>query len=412
MEHRNLYYRLIEHLDSSRHTIIVGPRQAGKSTLLKQLRDYCNGLNRVTVFLDIEHKDIRNELDKNPENVFLFCPIVNEKIYVFLDEIQKLKDPSNFLKQLYDDYHNEDKIKIIATGSSAFYIDKNFSDSLAGRKRIFELYTCSFYEHLLLSGKNHLIEEIHRLHERTNAKSTMLADFMREYYNYMRFGGYPEVVTETSETEKIEILKDLRDSFLKKDIEEANINDEEKFYELLEMLAIQVCGLTNYSELAKMIKIKAETVLKYITVMEKSFHITRVKPFHKNLSKELVKMPSVYFLDSGMRNVLTNNFTPFVQNPYQGQIWENQVFRILTDLYGTDEIRFWRTTDKKEVDFVLPNLPVPTAVEVKINESAAKINKYKLFTDAYPDFILKFMCLNPFNEDLLRFITQDGKMER
>lgn len=402
MEYRKIYTALQQHLGSKRHTILVGPRQTGKTTLLKQLRDYCKHQGWPVVYLDLEHKDIRDELDKAPGNLLMYAPMTEERIYVFIDEIQKLKDPSNFLKQIYDDWRDTDRIKIVATGSSAFYMDAKFNDSLAGRKQVFRLYTCDFEEYLLLGGKGDLLGEVRRLKEVPASKSTMLPLLQREMYEYMRFGGYPEVVTETSGENKIEILKDLRDSFVKKDIDDAGIKDEDAFYRLMQILATQVGGLTNSSELGKILRIKNETVIKYMDVMEKSFHIVRVKPFFRNLEKELVKMPMTYFLDSGMRNVLLNNFQPFMLSPDNGQTWENQAFRILVDRYGVDELRFWRTTDKKEVDFVLPMQNPPLAYEVKKNEHAADVNKYKTFRETYPEFEFRFICLEPFSEQILR----------
>lgn len=402
MKHRKIYSELQEHLSSKRHTILVGSRQTGKTTLLKQLRDYCKEQGWPTAYLDIEHKDIREELDKAPGNVFLYAPLTQERVYLFIDEIQKLEDPSNFLKQIYDDWKDSQRVKIVATGSSAFYMDAKFNDSLPGRKRVFRLYTCDFEEYLLLGGKDEMLEEVRRLRAVTDAKSAVLPLLQRELHEYIRFGGYPEVVTETEEEEKIDILKDLRDSFVKKDIEDAGIKDEDTFYRLMQILASQVGGLTNSSELGKMLRKKNETIVKYMDVMEKSFHIVRVKPFFRNLEKELVKMPMTYFLDSGMRNVLLNNFQPFIISPDKGKTWENQAFRILVDKYGVDEIRFWRTTDKKEVDFVLPMQNPPLAYEVKQNEHAADVSKYKTFREAYPEFLFRFLCLEPFSEEVMR----------
>ena len=402
MKHRKIFNELQKHLSSKRHTILVGPRQTGKTTLLKQLRNHCKEQGWPTVYLDLEHKDIRDELDKMPGNIFLYAPLTQERVYLFIDEIQKLKDPSNFLKQIYDDWKDTGRVKIVATGSSAFYMDAKFNDSLAGRKHVFRLFTCDFEEYLLLGGKEELLEEVRRLRAMPEAKSTILPLLQRELHEYIRFGGYPDVVTETEEEEKIDILKDLRDSFVKKDIEDAGIKDEDAFYRLMQVLASQVGGLTNSTELGKMLRTKNETVVKYMDVMEKSFHIVRVKPFFRNLEKELVKMPMTYFLDSGMRNVLLNNFQPFILSPDKGLTWESQAFRFLVDRYGVDEIRFWRTTDKKEVDFVLPMQNPPLAFEVKKSEHAADARKYKTFREAYPEFVFRFLCLEPFSEEVLR----------
>lgn len=403
MYHRELFDELVRHLNSGKHSIIVGPRQTGKTTLLKQLCGHCKNAGYPNVFIDLEHRDVLSELDKDPGNLFLYCPKTSERIYIFIDEIQKLKDPSNFLKQIYDDHKNTGDVKIVASGSSAFYIDEKFNDSLAGRKRIFNLYTCSFAEHLLLSGNEDLLEELRRICQSPDAKTTALSTLRGEFLKYMQFGGYPDVVIEKDEEEKKQILMDLRDSFVKKDIDEAGIENHDAFYRLFKILAVQVGGLTNINELSKILRIKTETVSKYLLVMEKCFHIGLVRPFHRNLEKELIKMPVCYFLDSGMRNVLTNNFLPFNQNPDGGKVWENQVFRILVDRYGRDEIRFWRTTDKKEVDFVLPDLQSPFAMEVKTDKMYALPRKYRTFAEAYPDIALHFVCIEPFDEDVLRF---------
>lgn len=405
MYHRELFDDLSRHLISDKHSIIVGPRQTGKTTLLKQLRSQCKAAGQPSVFIDLEHRDVLSELDKDPENLFLYCPKTSERIYIFIDEIQRLKDPSNFLKQIYDDHKSAGDVKIIASGSSAFYVDEKFNDSLAGRKRIFSLYTCSFTEYLLLSGKENLLEELIRICQVPEAKTTALALLRGEFLKYMQFGGYPDVVIEKDEEEKKQILMDLRDSFVKKDIDEAGIENQDAFYRLFKLLAIQTGGLTNINEISRILRIKAETVSKYLSVMEKCFHIGLVRPFHKNLEKELVKMPVCYFFDSGMRNMLINNFMPFNQNPDSGKIWENQVFGILVNKYGRDEIRFWRTTDKKEVDFILPNIQEPFAVEVKTGAVYALFKKYRTFTEAYPEMALRFACIEPFDEDVLRFVA-------
>lgn len=400
MRRRFVFDRLVAHLPNKRFSIIVGARQTGKSTVMDQLLKHCKGLGYATASLNAEHKDVRENLNEAPENLFQYLPDTKEKVYVFIDEIQKLDDPTNFLKVLWDDH--KDKLKIIATGSSAFYMDEKFDDSLAGRKTIFNLYTCTFEEYLYLLEKDDLLEEFRRVKQNPEAKSTALPLIKAAFYRFMQYGGYPEVVVTQDDEAKVEILKDLRDSYVKKDLQDAGVKDSEAFYKLFRILAIQACGLVNTSELAKTVRIKEETVKHYMDIMQKSFHLRLVKPFFRNLEKELVKMPMAYFMDSGMRNVLTGNFLPISGNPDIGGIWENQVFRILADKYDIDELRFWRTTDKKEVDFVLPMLQQPLAFEVKANSNDEKPSKYKVFREAYPEFLFSFYTLEPFDEDLIR----------
>ena len=124
-----------QHLFKKEATILIGARQVGKSTLLKQLAAELQNEGSDVVFLNLERKDILTDLNENPENIFRYFPQNSPKAYAFIDEVQYLSDPTNFLKLLYDEH--SDKLKIVATGSSAFYIDRNSKDSLAGRKKIF-----------------------------------------------------------------------------------------------------------------------------------------------------------------------------------------------------------------------------------------------------------------------------------
>src|ERR1700744_3078082 len=154
---RNLFEPLAAHLEKKEFTILTGARQTGKSTLLKQLETYCKELAKPCIFLNLENRDILSILDENPLNLLSYLPDAEGRVIVFLDEIQYLKDPSNLLKILYDEHVL--RVKIVATGSSAFYIDDRFRDSLAGRKRVFQLLTCSFDECLRLKGKDDLLQD-------------------------------------------------------------------------------------------------------------------------------------------------------------------------------------------------------------------------------------------------------------
>ena len=176
---RNLFKILLSHLDKKEFTILTGARQVGKSTLLKQLEKHYRDNGKPTVFLNLENKSILNELDKSPLNVFNYLPNTPERIIVFIDEVQYLSDPSNFLKLLYDDH--VDKIKIVATGSSAFYLDHKFKDSLAGRKKIFFLPTCSFDEYLQLSGNDNLFNELTRIQTNPTAKTIQIEQLQQRH---------------------------------------------------------------------------------------------------------------------------------------------------------------------------------------------------------------------------------------
>src|SRR5699024_368959 len=103
-------------------------------------------------------------------------------------------------------------------------------------------------------------------------------------------------------------LKEIRDSFIKRDILESGVKDETSFYQLFRILAGQSGNLLNANELSTTLRIKRETVNSYLIVLQKCFHVALVKPFFRNLRKELIKMPKSYLLDTGLRHCLLNNF--------------------------------------------------------------------------------------------------------
>ncbi|MCL2726920.1 MAG: ATP-binding protein [Bacteroidales bacterium] len=400
---RNLYEQLKLHLDKKEFIILTGARQTGKSTLLRQLEAHCKNIIGVPcIFLNLENKNILSELNKSPLNLLNYLSTTTEKTVVLIDEVQYLNDPTNFLKLLYDEHRAQ--LKIVATGSSAFYLDKKFKDSLAGRKKVFRLLTCSFDEYLRLSGNDELLGEIERLRTNPKAKTLRLEYLRNEWENYMIYGGYPAVATEPDRHTKSELLCEIRDSYIKRDVLEAGVQNETAFYQLFRIIANQSGNILNINELSATLRIKNETVENYIALLQKCFHITLVKPFFRNLRKELTKMPKVYMLDVGLRNCLLNNFQPLAIRPDKGDIWENVYFRTLADKYSTDDVYYWRTADQNEVDFVLPYPEQPYAVEVKYGETAIKTSKYKKFTENYPDIPLHFAYIEPFTEDFFRKI--------
>jgi predicted AAA+ superfamily ATPase len=397
---RKLYEKLLQHLPKKEFTILTGARQTGKTTLLSGLRAYCQDQDIPQIFINLENKTFLAELDSNPLNLLGYLPTQDKKTIVFIDEIQYLSDPSNFLKLIYDDYSH--LIKIVASGSSAFYIDKKFRDSLAGRKRIFHLMTCDFEDFLLLRGKEDLWQEVLRIKEQPQAKSLKIDLLRLEWESFMLYGGYPAVVTEPMVNEKIEVLKEIRDSFIKRDIIESGVQNEVVFYQLFQILASQTGQLVNVNELSNTLKVRNETIQNYLEVMEKCFHLLLVKPYFANIRKELVKMPKGYLMDTGLRNSLINNFTPINQRLDKGELWEQTVFRMLADRFGLDSIRFWRTSDGNEIDFILPHENPPKAIEAKFDERMAKIKKYQLFMDTYPQFNFQFATMQPWSEDFFR----------
>jgi uncharacterized protein len=387
---RSKLSQLKAHLSAKEFSILIGASQTGKSTLLRQLFDFLVYYDNKAILLNLERQDVLNELNESPEAVFKYLPIQEkERIFILIDEVQYLKNPTNFLKLLYDEYNN--RIKIIATGSSAFYIDTQFKDSLAGRKKIFELKTLDFKEFLLFKNRQDILDVLSTFENNIAFKSTLENQIWTLVDEYINYGGYPAVVLETSSQLKIERLAELRDSFVKRDILEANIQDEEKFYKLMIVLASQTGNLLNINELSNTLRISNHHLENYVYILQKCFHISLIRPFYQNLRKELTKMPKFYFNDIGLRNVLINYFAPIEQRTDKGSILENFVYLQLIEKYDTNKIKFWRTADGNEVDFVIQeSFNKGKAIEAKFNAYESKINKYKKFMEEYPSYTFEF----------------------
>lgn len=379
---RSILSLLEKNLSGEEILLLIGPRQSGKTVLLHQTENIIKTGGNNCHFLNLEDQDYLSLLNKSPKNLFQIFPIDQDKInYLLIDEVQYLDNPANFLKYFFDEYKG--KIKIVASGSSAFYMDRKFEDSLAGRKKIFTIYTLSFREFLTFKNEAELAAaDFSTLTLSQKDKINIL------YLEFVTWGGYPKVVLSPL-IEKKEVLRDLAYSYIKKDIFEANIQKEEYFYKLLKILSSQIGGLVNSFELSRTIGVSKTSIENYLYIMQKSFHISLIRPFYKNIRKELTKMPKVYFTDMGLRNFFKNDFRTLIERDDKGALLKNGVFRQLLDNNEITTIKFWRTADGKEVDFILDEKK--TAIEVKSRSENIKQRKYQAFREAYPDFNFKFV---------------------
>ncbi|TAF46145.1 MAG: ATP-binding protein [Sphingobacteriales bacterium] len=364
--------------------------------MVKQLAQHLKQQNQKYYFLTFEDPSILEAVNQHPENIFNFTQLPsalpeNKTLYLIIVEVQYAQEPSNFLKLLYDKY--APKLKIIATGSCAFYIDKSFKDSLAGKKKIFEFYPLAFDEFLHFKQQDELIADWQHMIERPNYQGLDKNKIHTLFNEYLIYGGYPAVVLAPTLPEKQELLQELVNSYMKKDALEAGIKEALKFFELAKILADQTGNLLNHYELANTVKMASSTVENYIYLMQKTFIVQLLTPFYGNVRKELTKMPKVYFNDNGLRNALLNNFNTLNNRPDKGVLLENYVYNRLKTLYGQSNLYFWRTADGNEIDFIIKQPENKgLAYEVKYNETQFKPNKYKKFTEAYPGF--DFGCVS------------------
>ncbi len=384
MKKRLLFETIKKHLKKKQISLIIGARQTGKTTLMQQLQYQVNQENLPSFFLTLEDPKILSILNEHPGNLLQVLPPLNDKIktYIFIDEIQYLKDPSNFLKYHYDTSTN--KIKFIVSGSSSFYIDTKFKDSLAGRKRIFKLPTLSFEEFLIFKDKAELSSLLYR-NTIPHIYKNELSNLQNEY---MIYGGYPDVVLEPDYKEKQLFLAEIAESYVKKDAVEAGLKHPDAYLNILSFLSEITGSLLNNNSIAANFKLNSLIIESYIRLMKKSFHITTVKPFYRNMTKELRKMPKVFFSDLGLRNHFINNFENVLLRDDKGALFENFVFRLFYDKIREDGIKFWRTQKQQEIDFIINS---NKAFEVKFSASSYKQSKYTTFKKSYPDIPLQLI---------------------
>lgn len=388
---REILDKIKKYIKLDQIILITGARQVGKTSLLlllqKQLKDKAN----ICFYLNLENPEYLELLNEHPDKLFeIIEKPKSKKIHLLLDEVQYLKNPSNFLKYHYD--KNRKYIKIICTGSSNFYLEQKFKNSLAGRKFIFELYGLNFSEYLdfkqeqkLLQYKNKKIPKIYE---------NKLIELWQEYITY---GSYPEVVLNNNVEIKRKLIEELALSYVKKDILEAGLKETEKYFQILRVLAGQTGQLLNLNKIAKTLSLSLPTVEEYLRVMQKSYHLAIIKPFYNNIKKELTKMPKIYFLDLGLRNYFLNNFKMIRKRQDNGEYFENIIFLKFLAEERLDNINFWRTQNKNEVDFIINRAK---AYEVKFDSNQFKRSKYKKFMEQYPEISLEVLAYDKLIDNL------------
>lgn len=357
---------MASHLEKPEITIITGSRQVGKTVLLVQLKEFLiknNSIDENSIFfynLDlIQDQDIfQNQTDFIE---FLRDHSRKQKIYIFVDEAQKVPEAASFFKGVYDSNLN---IKLVLTGSSSLELKAGFRESLAGRKRVFQLSPFSFLEFL-------------------NCRDGFLADLLEpggifskidekkiiDYYQeYMIYGGYPMVVLAQTQQDKILTLKEIYSSYIEKDVVGfLEIKHRFAFGRLIRLLAGQIGQLVKIDELAGNLGIDRKTVERYIFALEETFIIQRISPYFTNPRQEIIKSGKIYFNDLGIRNLALESFSKLNERIDKGSLLENAVFIELTGALTLPlKLYFWRTKQGAEVDFIIEKNGF-TAIESKFS---------------------------------------------
>jgi len=364
---RQLFPKIITHVKKPEITLIVGARQVGKTVLLNMLKEWLMSKKKVSPknILYFNLDIVRDwEFFQNQTNFieFLKEQSQKEKIYVLVDEAQRVPDCSRFFKGVYDSNLN---IKLILTGSTSLELKTRFKESLTGRKQVFHLYSFSFNEFLEAKDKK-LVELLKKKNEISEISKKKILELFREYTVW---GGYPRVVFAKTRQEKIAILAEIYSSYIEKDIVGLlEIKNRLGFSKLVKLLAGQIGQLVNVNELANSLNLDRETVERYLKALEETFIITPLLPYFKNPRQEIVKQNKIYFNDTGIRNYALENFSSLSERLDAGLLLENALFReILLALDIFQKIRFWRTKQGAEVDFLVLEREKIVPIEVKLN---------------------------------------------
>ncbi|MDZ7341489.1 MAG: ATP-binding protein [candidate division KSB1 bacterium] len=329
MWYQRYYEQKIEdYLKPGKVFVLYGLRRTGKTSLIQKFLSsysgkYFLGSGEDMTLAEIFHSQSIQRMRSSFESYDL----------VVIDEAQHIPEVGRGLKILVD---HLPEIKVIASGSSSFDLSNKLGEPLTGRQRIGTLYPLSMLE---IKDQFGPMEIAQRLEE------------------FMIFGTFPEVLNLKGKTEKIEHLLSLRDSYLLKDLLMLeNIRNSSKLNALLKLLAFQIGREVSLNELSNSLDVAKSTVERYLDLFEKVFIIKKVGGFYRNLRKEVIKTNRYYFCDNGIRNALINNFNYLDSRDDVGMLWENFILneRLKRNTYQRHYANyyFWRTYDRKEIDFV------------------------------------------------------------
>ena len=325
---KRFYQNLQKYIQKGKALIIYGPRRVGKTTLLKQFLSLSKEKYRFDTGDNIRLQSTLGSLDFKK-----IADYVNNFDLIVIDEAQKIPKIGETLKIIADQYPDK---AIIATGSSSFELAGQVGEPLTGRKRTLKLFPVAQLE--LLENSNSY-------------------DLKNSLDQYLIYGSYPSILSISDEIGKRRLLNELIDSYLLKDILEfENIKGAKVLLDLLRLLAYQVGSEVSTTELGRQLGIDYKTILRYLDLFEKSFVLFSLRGYSRNLRKEVSKMSKYYFYDNGIRNAVISNFNELNIRNDIGQLWENFIIaeRIKKQSYQEFYCNnyFWRTWDKKEIDWI------------------------------------------------------------
>ncbi|QKQ98960.1 AAA family ATPase [Candidatus Nanohaloarchaea archaeon] len=369
---REMLEKVEDHLEKDEISLIVGARQVGKTTLMQELRSQLKENGENTLFLSMDIQEDRTHFESQQDLIErVELEFGEEKGYVFLDEIQRKENAGLFLKGIYD---RDLPYKFVVSGSGSLELKENIHETLAGRKRVFELAPVSFKEFVNYETDYEYEERLEKYFEVNKDETDRLLE------KYLNYGGYPRVVTEQKESEKRRIIDEIFSSYLERDVSSfLNVRKVDAYSKLVSVLADQMGDPISNSKLARDVGVKSTTVRNYLDYLDKTFIVEQTNPFYTNKKKEITKSPIVYFSDLGLRNYSIQRFGHLNTPSEFGELFEGFIHNFLkqeTQHTGLN-VNYWRTKSQAEVDFILSaGNKVELPVEAKYRElSEPKVTK-------------------------------------
>lgn len=372
--HRLLLDKLEKGFKNNRIIIVVGSRQVGKTTLMEMYKSVIPRSYRQFYF-NLEDVYSLN-ICQNIDNLKSYLRdnginIEKERVFLIIDEFQYIKNATKLFKILYDIFP---LVKILASGSSSIEIQKHLKESLVGRKKVYNLFTLSFEEFIKFKNESKYLQYAKLDFRRTS--QALIEIYNKDYLeDYLIYGGYPKVTLFHNKTERIEELQDIYNSYIQKDIKSLITGENISAYNnLVRILAFQIGNLLNVNELSNTLKIERRQILKYLNILEQTFIIKLLRPFHSNKRTEISKMPKVYLLDTGIINFALGNFGKIDYRSNLGSYIENFIFDEIVKYKPIHyEAYFWRTKLGTEIDFILQGNDELVPIEVKWQNIAKPI---------------------------------------
>ena len=354
---RIIYKELASEISKQFISILIGPRQVGKTFLMSQLEKECRRNGLRTIFHNLEDPDDLRSYSGDEKQLIRQLKSIDADV-LFLDEFHYLKNATRIFKVLYD---SKIKVKIFASGSSSMEIHKHLKESLAGRFRLSLVHPLYGNEMRQLPGNS--------------------------FEEFLRFGGLPGLIHEQGAEDKMALLKNVLQTYLLKDIK-ALIKEENirAFSSLLYNIAQNQGQVVSVAALAREVGLSEPAVKHHLELMAQTYVCFPIDSYSRNLANELKKVKKYYLYDTGIRNCILNDYSQLDDRGDKGAIIESFVaLSVIKQLKVNMEVKFWRTRQGDEVDFILLKNRIPVPVEVK----------YRLSGPVVPDGIQKFLHKYP-----------------